>query len=431
MGMVRLEQVCNVARQLLNDGRVEALDVLEHALVLARGEVDGHTLAAKAARAADAVQVVLRLGGQVVVNHKRHLLHVDAAREQVGGDEHARRARAELAHDDVARVLVHVSMGGRHGVVATAHLVGEPVHLAARVAENHALRDGQRLVEVAQRVELPLLAVDVHVELLDTLQSELVALHQNAHRLVHELARDLQRLGRHGRREHANLQVGGQQLEDVVDLILEPTAEHLVGLVQAEHLDRARVHRPTTEHVIHTTGGAHHHVHAALQDALVLAHRRATHARVALDRQVVAQGAHDLLDLLRQLARRRQHQRLHLSLLVVDVLQDARAERRRLASARLRLLDHVQLLGKGHNAALLNRRGLLETVRVDAAQQVLVQAHGVERLVHLVPGGDGVLALKDLAHLLVVLLVIESRRVRHVCLGGRFGRWGGVAMSLT
>lgn len=34
-----------------------------------------------------------------------HLLHVNAAGQQVGGDEHAGGAGAELAHDHVARVL--------------------------------------------------------------------------------------------------------------------------------------------------------------------------------------------------------------------------------------------------------------------------------------------------------------------------------------
>ncbi len=58
-----------------------------------------------------------------------HLLHVDAAREQVGGDQHARGAGAELAHDDVPRVLVHVAVRRRHCVVALPHLVRQPVHL--------------------------------------------------------------------------------------------------------------------------------------------------------------------------------------------------------------------------------------------------------------------------------------------------------------
>jgi len=58
-----------------------------------------------------------------------HLLDVNAAGEQVGGDEHPGGAAAELPHDDIPRVLVHVSVGGRHGVVPLSHFVSQPVHL--------------------------------------------------------------------------------------------------------------------------------------------------------------------------------------------------------------------------------------------------------------------------------------------------------------
>ena len=73
MGPLPLDEVGNVGRQLLNHGVVEALDVLKHPLVILADEVDGHTLAAKASRAANTVQVILRLGGQVIVDDQRHL----------------------------------------------------------------------------------------------------------------------------------------------------------------------------------------------------------------------------------------------------------------------------------------------------------------------------------------------------------------------
>ncbi len=114
------------------------------------------------------MNVVLAVGRQVVVDDERDLLNVDAASKQVGGDEDARRARAELAHDDLALLLLHVSVHGGHGEVALVHHLGQPVDLAPRVAEDDGLRDRQRLVQVAQRVQLPILALHVDVELLDT-----------------------------------------------------------------------------------------------------------------------------------------------------------------------------------------------------------------------------------------------------------------------
>ena len=56
------------------------------------------------------VNVVFTVVGQVIVDDEGHLLDVDAASEEIGGDEDAAAARAELAHNDFALVLIHVSM---------------------------------------------------------------------------------------------------------------------------------------------------------------------------------------------------------------------------------------------------------------------------------------------------------------------------------
>mmetsp|Transcript_17729 Transcript_17729/g.55205 ORF Transcript_17729/g.55205 Transcript_17729/m.55205 type:complete len:274 (-) Transcript_17729:945-1766(-) len=105
-----LNKLGHVHRHLLDVRVVELLDLAQRAHVVLRHEVDRDALAAKATRAANAVDVVLAVRRQVVVDHEAHLLHVDAARKQVRRDEDARRTRAELAHDELALLLVHVGM---------------------------------------------------------------------------------------------------------------------------------------------------------------------------------------------------------------------------------------------------------------------------------------------------------------------------------
>ena len=105
--------------------------------------------------------------------------------------------------------------------------------------------------------------LDIDVELLDTLQRELVALDQNAHGLVHELARDLKSFRRQRRRKDADLQLGREQLEDVVDLVLEAAREHLVGFVEDEHLDGVGAEGAAAEHVVDAAGRADDNVDAA------------------------------------------------------------------------------------------------------------------------------------------------------------------------
>mmetsp|Transcript_70660 Transcript_70660/g.140053 ORF Transcript_70660/g.140053 Transcript_70660/m.140053 type:complete len:208 (-) Transcript_70660:645-1268(-) len=200
-----LNQVRDVHGHLLDLGVVKLLDLTEGAHVLGGEEVDGNSLTAEAAAATDAVDVVLAVGREVVVDDQRDLLHVNAARKHVGGDEHTRAARAELAHDELTLLLVEVGMDGGDGEILLVHLLGQPLNLAARVDEDHRLGDGERLVQIAHRVELPLLALDHHVKLLDTIKSELITLHQDADRVTHELGRELQHVRRHGRREETNV----------------------------------------------------------------------------------------------------------------------------------------------------------------------------------------------------------------------------------
>mmetsp|Transcript_21792 Transcript_21792/g.47600 ORF Transcript_21792/g.47600 Transcript_21792/m.47600 type:complete len:334 (-) Transcript_21792:324-1325(-) len=315
-----LDQISHVGRQLLNDSVVEALDVLHHPLVIPGDEVNGNTLASEASRTTNAVQVVLGLGGQVVVDDQRHLLHINAAGQQISGDEHTGRAGAELAHDHVAGVLVHVSVSGGDSVVPLAHLVSKPVHLPAGVGKNDRLGDSQGLVQIAQCVQLPVLLLNIDVELLDTLQSQLITLDQNANGLVHELAGDLQGLRGQSGREHTDLQLGGQELEDVIDLVLETPGKHLIGLVKDEHLDVVSPQAAPAEHIIDATRGANNNVHASTQDASILTDASATHAGVALHLQVVTEGPHDLLNLLSKLTGGSQHQSLALLSVVVQVV---------------------------------------------------------------------------------------------------------------
>lgn len=171
------------------------------------------------------MDVVLAVSRQVVVDDERDLLDVDTTGQKVGGDQDTRRSRAELLHDNVTLALLHVTVHGGDSEVTGSELVGEPVDLPAGVAEDDGLGDGDGLVEVREGVELPLLLLDGDVELLDTLEGELLFLDQDADRVAHELGGDLQDVLRHGGREKDDLGRLGEKLEDVVDLLGETTLD--------------------------------------------------------------------------------------------------------------------------------------------------------------------------------------------------------------
>ena len=66
--------------------------------VVVGAKIDGHALAAEATGAANAVNVELLVGGQVVGDDERDLLNVDPAAPHVCGDEDAAAARPPAAH---------------------------------------------------------------------------------------------------------------------------------------------------------------------------------------------------------------------------------------------------------------------------------------------------------------------------------------------
>lgn len=133
------------------------------------------------------MDVEFSIDGQVVVDDQGDLLDIQAAPPQVRGDEDPGVALPELVHDLVPLLLLHFAMHAGHGEVILDHLLGQPLHLANAVAEDDGLGDGQVVVQVAQGLEFPLLFLYRDEVLLYALEGQLVALHQDLYRFVHEL----------------------------------------------------------------------------------------------------------------------------------------------------------------------------------------------------------------------------------------------------
>ena len=81
---------------------------------------------------------------------------------------------SELLHDGISLLLWHVSVHGGHSEVSLPHLLCQPFNLSLCVAEDDRLSDGECVVKVAKCVKLPLLLLNGHKELLDSLQRQLV-----------------------------------------------------------------------------------------------------------------------------------------------------------------------------------------------------------------------------------------------------------------
>lgn len=249
------------------------------------------------------------------------------------------------------------------------HLLRQPIDFPASVAEDDGLGDGNSLVQIAKSVELPLLLLYRDVELLDTLEGQLVTLDKDANGVTHELLGDLEHVRRHGSGEQDDLGVLGEKLEDFVDLVLETTGQHLIGLVETEQLDRVRTKSPTVDHVEDTTRRADDDVDTLLELGHVLTDVGTTDTCVAFDVHVVTEGDDDLLDLLRELTSGSKNQSLGPPDSGVNLLEDGDGEGSGLASARLGLSDNIVTLDDRDDGPLLNSRWTLETTNVCVSQR--------------------------------------------------------------
>jgi hypothetical protein len=206
-------------------------------VISARGaysdKVDGNTLSSISTGSTDSVDVQLTIVRQIVVDDQRHLVtgvekallesvaylwDVETTGPNVGGNENSSLSRSELAHDFVSFFLWHVSVHRRDREVRLAHLFGEPVDLSLRRAEDDGLGDGERVVQIAQRVELPLLALDGDEKLLDTFECQLITLDEDSDWVRHELVGHLEDLVRKSGRDQAHLRCWRQVSVHVVNL---------------------------------------------------------------------------------------------------------------------------------------------------------------------------------------------------------------------
>ena len=148
--------------------------------------------------------------------------------------------------------------------------------------------------------------------------------------------------GRHRRGEQRDVLVGRGVGQDRLDVLGEAHVQHLVGLVEHQEPQLGQVEGAALQVVHDPAGRADHDVHAAAQGAelhavpLAAVDREHVHAR-----DVGGVPLEGLAHLERQLAGRRQHQRLRRLLPEVEPRQDRQRERRRLAGARLGEADDV------------------------------------------------------------------------------------------
>jgi hypothetical protein len=278
-------------------------------------------------------------------------------------------ADRKAVHHRVALPLLHAAVQRLGPVAVRVERFDERVDLEARAAEHQRRRGALDVEHALQRERLVRARHDVR-DLSHPGQlagRRLLARDRHPIRLGEVLLRDRQDARRHRRREERRLPGVRSGLEQRVEILGEAHVEHLVGLVEHEHLDGREVERAAAQEIERPAGRGDHDVDTAVERADLLAHRRA-----AVDGHHVDVGAAGVLvnglgHLHRQLARGHEHEPTRAAPAVCGrfekPVQHRQRERGGLAGAGLGLRQHVAAGEQERDGLALDGRRLLVAER--------------------------------------------------------------------
>ena len=355
-----------------------ALDRLDAVDVASVDEGNGLARAAGATRTADAVDIVFGVLWQLVVEDEIDVVHIDAARGDVGGDENLDGALAEKTQDALAHRLGDVAVKTVSGVAAGEEFLGALINGPFRVAKN----DGKaRLLEVKKaRDELDARALaGLVADLLDRFDGEALALDLDELRILPVALDDAADRGIHRRGEEEGLPFLGESAEEAFHLIGEAHVEHAVGLVEHGDANVGKIQGASLDMVDETTGRAHDDLHPLMQGADLAVDRSASVDRDGAESREPGTEALDLgADLHRELTRRADHEHLRIGIVPVDPGETGEAESGGFSRTGLGETDEILALERERNRGGLDVRGFLVAKQFDGSEERLGQAEGGE-----------------------------------------------------
>jgi len=356
-------------------------DLVHNQLLRRIDEGNRRTLAPIPTRTPNPVDIVLLVlkGRHVEVKHDRHLLDVNPPRQQIGRNQNPRAPAAELAHTLLTNRLIQLSVDDTHRKAALRQRIIQTLRTLPRIREHDRLCDTQRLEDIAEALQLPLIAVGLHIELLDTVQLDLLRTQGDAHGILQNLVGQLLDLRRHGGGEERDLaRLRQTDLDDLTHLVGEPVAEHLICLIQHEDAEVAETQIATGCEIKDATRSADHDMRAAPDIPHVLVPRDAADREADIYLHIRTDGTDHGRDLLCELVGRSHHERLGLLEGGVDPAQETDTECAGLAGTGLGLPENIALADKWEDCYGLDCGGLLEAVGINPAEEGIGQPHVIE-----------------------------------------------------
>ena len=282
----------------------ELLYLLEPVLVFLVYEGDGSTVTVGTGCTTDAVNVILCIVRNIVVDNHLDVIDVDSTSHDIGSHEYIILSALKLEHHVVALCLLQV---GVHRTAVDAYLLKgccQLLHLHLAAAEHDDTLHVASFEDFLDDGHL--LGFIAYVSLLLDLLGWFAYGELNLYRVLEQGLSQFLNLLWHGGREHDGL-AGLRQLAcDGVDVLRETHVEHAVGLIKDEEAHLAQIHVTQRNVGDEAARGSDNYIgtHAEALQFLVVAVAvvAAIYSHAAHILQIVAEALHCLVYLLGQLA---------------------------------------------------------------------------------------------------------------------------------
>ena len=303
------------------------------------------------------------------------MLDVEAAGGHVGRNQQVGASFAKELHHTVALPLHHPAVQRLRAMPADGQRLGQRIHFVTRAAKDDRrlgflelqhLRERRRFA--GARHDVAHLSHERHRAL-----CRLLARQRHAGRVGEMALGDRRDPRGDGRREQRRLPRRRRRIHDRLEIFGEPHVEHLVGLVEHEHLEAVQLQRRTPHVIERAPRRGDDDVDAPFEGAELLIHGGAAVDRD--DREADPFGV--LLDrfgyLHRELARRHEHEPAHAArarrTVSPNPVEHRQRERRRLAGAGGCLPDQIPSGEQHRDRFSLNRRRLFIAKRRHGGHQ--------------------------------------------------------------
>lgn len=403
-----LEELRNVLVGLLED-----IDELSHnTLVASVEEGGGNTGVSGSASSTDSVDVIVNVGGEIVVNNVGNVGDIQASSSDGSGDQNRGSSVSEHFQSSLSVSLRSVSVNGGGGEVLALQNITEVIGTSLGLDEDQ----GQALASGRENVEQSRDLVSI-LNILDLLGDVLGGGTDTADRQEDVVLEEVS--GQHldvpgkGGGEHEGLSlvnVGhAGALDDGSDLGLETHIEHSVGLIKDKVLDVLQRDLASVDQIDESTGSSNKEVAASLNVSHLLANVGTTVDDARSDPGSVGELLGLVVDLRHKLSGGSKHKGSGVGLLVhvsrasrlwggggtveEGLGQNGEEESSGLTRTGLGTGHQVSASSNNGDRVLLDGGGLVVSSKLDVSQQVLLEGRrgeSVDGLGHVVTGGlDG------------------------------------------